>query len=87
MVVTTSLDRVAAAISAAVLAIRVAEIPVAVSCVGESEMTLLDIIPVYEDLDGADYNQTDESVSLSSEKSLTPRTQFARTSCKMRTPP
>ena len=76
-----------AAISAAVMAISVAKIPQGDGRVRESEETLLEIMPVYEDLDGADYNQTDESVSLSSEKSLTPRTQFARTSCKMRTPP
>ena len=45
-----------AAISAAVMAIGVAEIPQADGRVRESEETLLESIPVYEDLDGADYN-------------------------------
>ena len=49
------------------MAISVAEIPQADGRVRESEENLLEIIPVYEDLDGADYNQTDESVSLSSD--------------------
>ena len=40
-------------------------------------MILLELIPVYEDLDSADYNQTDESVSLSSDWALTPRAQYA----------
>ena len=44
---------------------------------GESETTLLEFIPVYEDLDSADCNKTDESVSLSSDWALTPRTQYA----------
>ena len=41
-------------------------------------MTLLEFIPVNEDLESADYNQTDESVSLSSEWALTPPTQYAQ---------
>ena len=40
-----------AAISAAVMGVRVAEIPVADSRVGESEMASLEIIPVYEDME------------------------------------
>ena len=65
------------AINAAVMAISVAEIPQVGSPEGEPETTLLEFIPVYEDLDGADNNQTDESVSLSSDWALTPRTQYA----------
>ena len=66
-----------AAIQAAVMAIGAAEIPQVDSPAGESETTLLEFIPVYEDLDSADYNQTDESASLSSDWALTPRAQYA----------
>ena len=45
-----------AAISAAVMAINVAEIPQVDGRVRETEEILLEFIPVNEDMDGADYN-------------------------------
>ena len=64
-------------INAAVMAISVADIPQTDGRVRESEETMLKFIPVYEDLDGADYNQTDEIVSLSSDWALTLSTSYA----------